>query len=260
MVYGQLNRTQLKGTLVSNSTESLAGITVMNIVSLEGTITNDKGAFFIQAMPGDKLNFRAVQFTNFTLEITKEMMTDTNPVIRLREGINELEEVRISNGEVMIPVKRIVQVDSKVDLVSDYNLNTAAVDRIEYTFSDKIRQPEDYEIRNEAYQQSQPRFNMFNLVGTLLYFVSGVVTESIDLDGGRRYQQNEEEFNALVLKEKYNAAYLIDILGIEEAYLYDFMYFAKDNGLNDSYFEPEKELDLIQFLQETAILYKNRKE
>lgn len=258
-VNGQLDRTQVSGTIAAKSDDSLGGITIFNLSSLEGTVTNERGEFFIDLKDGDKLSFSAVQFTNFELLIGQETIKSKTLKITLRDGVNELDEVRITNGSFMIPVKRTVQVDAKLDKVSNFYRTTAAVDRIENTFSDRIRQPEEYAIRNEAFNQSQPRFNMINVVGILAALVVGTTLNAINVDSGATAIENREEFQVAVLKNKFSTDYLVDFLKIEETDLYDFMYFAKDRGLNNSFFTPEKELDLLQFLSESAALYKERK-
>jgi hypothetical protein len=254
----QRDRSQIMGTIVSSNNEILGGITVFNNASLEGTITNDKGVFLIDVKKGDRLDFRAVQFSNFNLVIGEETIGSKTLRISLREGVNELDEIRLTNGSFMIPVKRLVEIDTGIEKVSERNLRLAANDRMENTFSERIRQPEEYAIRNEAFMQSQPRFNMINLVGILAALVIGTTLDNVNLEGNGA-SQSSSEFDVVMLKNKFSAQYLTEFLAIEENDLYDFMYFAKDRGLDNSYFTPEKELELLQFLSETAVLYKERK-
>jgi hypothetical protein len=254
----QRDRSQIMGTIVSSNNEILGGITVFNNASLEGTITNDKGVFLIDVKKGDRLDFRAVQFSNFNLVIGEETIGSKTLRISLREGVNELDEIRITNGSFMIPVKRVVEIDSGIDKVSERNLKLAANDRMENTFSERVRNPEEYVIRNEAFMQSQPRFNMVNLVGMLAALVIGTTLDAINVDGGNTLESSSE-FDVVMLKNKFSTEYLTDFLEIEESSLYEFMYFAKDRGLDNSYFTPEKELELLQFLSETAVLYKEQK-
>jgi hypothetical protein len=254
----QRDRSQIMGTIVSSNNEILGGITVFNNASLEGTITNDKGVFLIDVKKGDRLDFRAVQFSNFNLVIGEETIGSKTLRISLREGVNELDEIRLTNGSFMIPVKRLVEIDTGIEKVSERNLRLAANDRMENTFSERIRQPEEYAIRNEAFMQSQPRFNMINLVGILAALVIGTTLDAINVDGGNTLESSSE-FDVVMLKNKFSTEYLTDFLEIEESSLYEFMYFAKDRGLDNSYFTPEKELELLQFLSETAVLYKERK-
>jgi hypothetical protein len=52
---------------------------------------------------------------------------------------------------------------------------------------------------------------------------------------------------------------LLEYLKIPEEHLFEFMYFAQDNGLNTAMFEQERELDLLQFLSNQVALFKAKK-
>lgn len=257
-VQAQRERVQIQGSIISSNKEELGGITIFNNASLEGTVTNENGLFFIDVQQGDRLDFRAVQFSNFKLVVSAETVKNKTLNINLQESVNELDEVRITNGSFMIPVKRTVAIDPGISSVSQRNINIAAIDRKENIFSDKVRQPEEYPIRNEAFLQTQPRIDMFNFLGLLGGLIFSNTLGSLSLDGNRGNEE-KEEFEVAILKNKFSTAYLVEFLEIDEADLYDFMYFARDRGLDDSYFTPEKELDLLQFLSESAVLYKKRK-
>ncbi len=255
----QRDRIQIQGTIMTQNVESLGGITVFNNSSLEGTVTNDNGTFLIDVKEGDKLEFRSLQFTNFKVTIGTETLAAKSIKITLNESINELDEVRVTNSSFMVPVKRLVEFKDGLSDVSARNVRIAANDRMENTFSDRVRQPEEYALRHEAFMQSQPRFNMINLVGMLSALVIGTTLNAINVDGGAGPRPNAEEFDVVVLKNKFSTQYLVEFLEIKEENLYEFMYFTKDRGLDNTYFTPDRELDLLQFLSESAVLFKERK-
>ena len=261
--YAQKERIQIQGSLTSESNEPLQGVTVFNQAALEGTISNKEGNFFIYAREGDKLSFKAVQFEPFSLKITEKIIEDKLVKISLNEGVNELDEVVIQDGLMRIKVKKLTYVDTKVDEVSEFNKNTRAVDRMENTFSDRVRQPEEYAVRNEAFNQNMPRFNMTNLIGGLAMLALGTSLNALStnvekaIDNGP--EKRREEFEVYMLKNKYSTDYLLDYLKLPKEDLYEFLYFAKDQGLNESMFEPERELDLLQFLSNQVTLFKAKK-
>jgi hypothetical protein len=256
----QKERVQIQGVINSITNKPLEGVTVFNSGSLEGTVTNKQGGFFIHARETDKLSFKAVQLESFSLTITKKIMDDKKVLISLNEGVNQLDEVMLVDGLMRIKVKKTPYVDPKIDEVSDFNLKTRAVDRMENTMSDRIKQPEEYAVRNEAFNQSQPRFNMSNIFGALAMMALGAVFQAVEtgIDPGPK-QPTQEEFNVYTLKNKYSTEYLLEYLKIPEEHLYEFMYFAQDNGLNSTMFEPERELDLLQFLSNQVTLFKAKK-
>ncbi|WP_213520744.1 carboxypeptidase-like regulatory domain-containing protein [Nonlabens sp.] len=259
LVSAQKERIQIQGVINSTTNEPLEGVTVFNLSSLEGTVTNEEGGFFIHAREKDQLSFKAVQLESFSLTITKNVIEDRKIIISLSEGVNQLDEVVLVDGLMRIKVKKTTYVDPKIDEVSEFNVKTRAVDRMENTMSDRIKQPEEYAVRNEAFNQSQPRFNMSNIFGALASLALLGTLEGLDVNTGSPPKVDKEKFDVYMLKNKYRTEYLLEYLKIPEEHLFEFMYFSKDNGLNASMFEPERELDLLQFLSNQVTLFKSKK-
>jgi hypothetical protein len=259
LVSAQKERVQIQGVINSTTNKPLEGVTVFNLGSLEGTVTNEEGGFFIHARETDKLSFKAVQLESFSLTITKNVIEDRKVLISLSEGVNQLDEVIVVDGLMRIKVKKTPYIDPKIDEVSEFNVKTRATDRMKNTFSDRIKQPEEYAVRNEAFNQSQPRFNTSNIFGALASILFLGSLEAIDLNTGSPPQVDKEKFDVYILKNKYSTEYLLEYLKIPEEHLFEFMYFAQDNGLNTAMFEQERELDLLQFLSNQVALFKAKK-
>ncbi|MFT4838799.1 MAG: hypothetical protein ACJAWA_001123 [Nonlabens sp.] len=259
LVSAQKERVQIQGVINSTTNKPLEGVTVFNLGSLEGTVTNEEGGFFIHARETDKLSFKAVQLESFSLTITKNVIEDRKVLISLSEGVNQLDEVIVVDGLMRIKVKKTPYIDPKIDEVSEFNVKTRATDRMKNTFSDRIKQPEEYAVRNEAFNQSQPRFNTSNIFGALASILFLGSLEAIDLNTGSPPQADKEKFDVYILKNKYSTEYLLEYLKIPEEHLFEFMYFAQDNGLNTAMFEQERELDLLQFLSNQVALFKAKK-
>ncbi|AUC78312.1 hypothetical protein CW736_02370 [Nonlabens sp. MB-3u-79] len=259
LVSAQKERVQIQGVINSTTNKPLEGVTVFNLGSLEGTVTNGEGGFFIHARETDKLSFKAVQLESFSLTITKNVIEDRKVLISLSEGVNQLDEVIVVDGLMRIKVKKTPYVDPKIDEVSEFNVKTRAVDRMENTMSDRIKQPEEYAVRNEAFNQSQPRFNMSNIFGALASLALLGTLEALDVNTGSPPKVGKEKFDVYILKNKYSTEYLLEYLEIPEKHLFEFMYFAQDNGLHTAMFEQERELDLLQFLSNQVTLFKEKK-
>ncbi len=243
----QNNRVQIKGTISSTIEGPLLGITVFNKNSLEGTITNDEGVFFIETRAGDELLFKALQFETITLKISKNIIEEKEISLGLKEDIKQLEVVNVSNGEsMMIQVKRLVEVDAQLDKVSVRNINTRAVDRMEYTFSDRIKQPDEYAVQHKAAYQSAARFNMVGLSTQI-----NMSNVSRALDPANLSNDNdipEEESPIALLKNKYQKSFLMDLLKIPEEKLPAFYYYAAESGLTKGMILDDNPLILLDFL------------
>ena len=66
------DRIQQEGNILSVTKEPLEGITIFNGSTLEGTVTNEDGNFYIDVRAGDKLSFSAVQYDPFTVMFTSK--------------------------------------------------------------------------------------------------------------------------------------------------------------------------------------------
>jgi hypothetical protein len=251
----QVERTQLNGTITNALEEPQEGITVFNNNSLEGTVTNENGKFYLDVKAGDKLSFRAVQYDPFVLTVSQNIVDQGSTELKLTEGVNLLDEVVIEDQSMIVEVRRNT-VDVELDKVSEFNTRVAAVDRIENTFTDRVRKPEEYPIRNEAFQQSQLRYNSFNMLGLLAGLIANAALQNVDLsfDAARP----NKEFKEVLLKNEYSTEYLVDYLNIPEEKLYEYMVFAQEKGLNKAMLRPENEINLLQFLDATATEFKKR--
>jgi hypothetical protein len=255
----QVSREQITGTIISATEEPIEGITVFNLNSLEGTITNEKGIYFIDAREGDKLRFKAVQFEPFTLVVTAKTMERKSASITLNEGVNVLDEVILRDNIMKIDVKRTAPIDLELEKIDPEKFNTKAIDRVENTFSDRVRSPEEYPIENTAFKQSGLRMNNFNMIGLLGALLVNTSLSEMDLSFGGSGDEDHKEFDVVLLKNKYSKEYLLEYLDLKEDNLYEFMYFAKDHGLDQEMLDAEDELKLLQFLSDQAVDFKKRK-
>ncbi len=250
-------RKQLKGMINSILKEPLEGITVFNASTLEGTVTNEDGVFYIDARTGDDLSFSAIQYDPFSLKVTEPTMDKGSLQLTFSEGVNLLEEVVVTDQNIVVRVKRTEMPDTGLEQVTERNIALPAVDRVENTFSDRVRQPEEMPLVKTAMNQTGLRYNSFNLVGLLGgLLLNGILNElDLNLDLGAK---QKKEFEEVVLKNKYSTEYLVDYLDIPEENLYEFMVFAQEQGLNQSMLDKKNEMELLKFLDEQSTIFKAR--
>jgi hypothetical protein len=251
-------RKQIQGTLSNDFNEPVEGIMVFNTTTLEGTVTNTNGVFYMDVRNGDNLSFSALQFDPFELKITQAIVDKGTAELTLSEGINMLEEVVVMDQTVRVAVKRTQIPDIGIDKVSRRNMDVPAVDRIENTFSDLRRQPEEMPLNNAALNQSQLRYNGVDIVGLLIALVAKAILGNNNNLTIELPSMQKERFQKVLLKNQYSTEYLIDFLNIPEENLYEFMVYAQEEGLNENMLKSENEFQLLQFLDDKAIVYKAR--
>lgn len=253
------DRKQLKGSISSALGEPIEGIAIFNNSTLDGTVSNVNGDFFIDVRAGDELSFDALQYDPFVLIVTQSTVDKGTIDLTFSEGVNLLEEVVVMDQTIRVAVKRTEMPETGIEEVSERNIRVAAVDRIENTFSDRIRQPEEIPVQQVAQNQSQLRYNSFNFLGLLSSIAIGTALQNLDLSFGTPAEQREE-FNATLLKNKYSTEYLTEFLDISQENLYEFIVFANEKGLTKNMLEQENEFQLLQFLDKQAEIFKTRLE
>ena len=115
------------------------------------------------------------------------------------------------------------------------------MDRIENTFSELERKPEEYAIEQKAASQSGLRMSSVGMD------VIGLVS-SIFKKRKPETRPPQTDFDIGVLKNKYHPEYLTDLLELDPAYLNEFIYFAQDNGLSLEMLKSNNELAVIELL------------
>lgn len=250
-------RKQIKGTINNVFNGPLEGITIFNNMTLEGTVTNENGVFYIDVRSGDDLSFNAVQYDPFTLQITQSTVDKGTTQLTFSQGVNVLDEVVVTDQSVRVAVKKTELPNTGLEKVTDRNTTLPAVDRIENTFSDGVRKPEEIRVQQLAMNQSQLRYSSFDFVNLLGGLLLNGILSNLDLSVDAQ-QGEKDEFEQVLLKNKYSTEYLVDYLKIPEEKLYEFMVFAQEQGLNKSMLQKENEFELLHFLDEQATIYRAR--
>ena len=251
------DRVQLEGTILDVTKQPLDGITIFNLNTLEGTVTNGDGIFYMNVRAGDKLSFSALQYDPFTLTITPLTIEKRKTQLVFSQGVNLLDEVVITDQNIRVAVKRTEIPDIELDKVSKFNIEFAAVDRMDNTFSDRIRTPEEMPLVNTAMGQSAFRFNGVDILGLLVDLIIESIFGKADLTLDAP-KESEKRFQEVLLNNQYSTDFLADYLNINEEHLFEFMVFAQEEGLNRNMLEPENEFELLQFLDEKGITFKSR--
>lgn len=85
-----VNQNEVKGQLVNEQGEALAGVTILELGKKNGTTTNENGLFSIKCMPGATLSFRFLGYQTKDIKVN-----DLTPTITLSKNIDALDEVVI---------------------------------------------------------------------------------------------------------------------------------------------------------------------
>ena len=85
-------RVEVKGKIIVN-TPDIEGVTIYNVSSNKGTVTDANGEFKLNVMLNDKVEISALQFKDFSLVVTQSIVKNKQMTVFLVEQINKLDEV-----------------------------------------------------------------------------------------------------------------------------------------------------------------------
>jgi len=106
-----LKRQPLKGQIIeATSKKILSAANILNLNSVEGTITNDKGYFKIPVRANDTILISYLGYASIKLKITNDLLKGNELVIALYEKPIEIREVVIKSTKLI----GVLEVDVKM--------------------------------------------------------------------------------------------------------------------------------------------------
>ncbi len=226
----------LKGRISVPEDADAANINVYNINSETGTSTNSFGEFLIKVKNKDHLLISSVQFQNFEVEITPEIMKDRDIIIQIRENVNLLNEVTVSanalSGNLTVDVKKINTANVALNIDENELINGYDAD---ITVDSQIR-TQNIAVDNDYLDYPMDFVKIFKMFVKKKDKKETKFVEDVDVEVRKMY---DNEF----FRENFN---------IKEEQINEFLYWAFDHGYDDKLLKKGNEMDLIQFLLEKA--------
>jgi len=106
----QSTNTKLKGQIVNaQNNKALSAAHILNLNSVLGTITNEKGFFEIPTQANDTILVSYLGFESIKLKVTNDLLKGNELVISLHEKANAIKEVVIRSTELI----GVLEVDVK---------------------------------------------------------------------------------------------------------------------------------------------------
>ena len=102
-------RVQVEGLILSEKND-VEGVTIFNISTKKGTISDGKGEFKLLVAEHDIIEISALQFQVVTIEISAEVIISKSLKIQLLEQVNQLKEVlvgKVLTGDLNSDIKNI---------------------------------------------------------------------------------------------------------------------------------------------------------
>ena len=229
-------RVEVNGRIIV-TTNDVEGVTVFNTSSNKGTITNVKGEFTLEVMVNDIIEFSALQFEKFKVNIDEQILSNRYFTVYLVERINKLDEVIITpydmlTGNIKADVKSVETFNPHLDAIY-FGVN----DVYAFEFTDDYKT----EVLNPATARNQ-----FQYSPDLVKILGGLLKPVFKSEEA----QLEKKLNkiSLDLSDIYGNEFLNQSLNIPEDKIEEFIAYVEANQFDFHLLDRGKEIYLIEHL------------
>ncbi len=251
MISQEIERIKIRGQVTAPVGEDIEGISVYNLSSQKGSITNAEGVFELAMAENDRLSISALQFSTFTVIVDKGIIESASIGIYLNPVVNQLAEVIVRpydlSGNVAVDVGRI----KTANVVPHWDLSYEALE-FGYEFSDDQYSSIDGNKAEEAFfnGQQQASLNFVGLAGLLF---------PKKKKKNRRQDHLEQGILTKNLRQRFSNSYISEIFDISPELANDFIYFAEENGLERDMLKEQNEVLLLSFMFRMSKAYKDQR-
>lgn len=231
------NRTEITGTIIVDRNDK-EGVTVFNSSSGKGTITDKDGKFTIEVALNDRIEFSALQFADFAVVITQQILDVKEITVFLIEQINKLDEVLILpynlTGNLSFDAKNIELMNPNLDALY---FGLGNLDEFEFT-PDHLTEIENIAINENRLVNGIDVVNVFGKLLIPIFKSKNTKTEASPI-----YKKGS-------ILDVYSKEYLSETLSIKDADVIEFVYYIEENNFDRSLLEPDRELDFLAFIKQ----------
>jgi len=115
-----IKRENVNGKIIVEGND-IEGITIYNSSSETGTVSDKNGEFTLAVALNDLIEFRALEYQNFDVQINEAILASKNLDIFLIEVINKLDEVIITRkgltGNINTDINKVKTFSPKLDVI-----------------------------------------------------------------------------------------------------------------------------------------------
>ncbi|MCR9182808.1 MAG: carboxypeptidase-like regulatory domain-containing protein [Flavobacteriaceae bacterium] len=252
----QIERVEVKGVITAPADEDLEAISIYNVSSQKGTITNDNGEFTIEVAINDRVLFSALQFQKFTVIVDEGIVANRVMKIYVNPAIFQLDEVIVRphdlTGNIVVDAARIKTSDPLAAL----NLSW---EDLEYGF--EFSDDKSSGVTNSALDKTSKMATEHIGTVNLLGFV-GLLGETLFKNRKNSAEKRSPLERAQISDVSYTAIYqrfpktfFTDLLQIPEISIENFIYFILENGFTTDLLKENNELKLMDFLEKQSKIY-----
>ena len=233
--FGQIvPREILRGQVVSDSIE-IERVTIFNISSNKGAVSDDLGYFTLYARPTDTLIFSSVIIKPTKLILTELDFAVKIMKVKLNVSVNELDEVIVSPYSL------------SGDLAKDNkNLKVTMI-------NPEINNLEIKDLMLEGDQYSSPKNRTMPPDGSMEYAmdlkrIGKSIYNFFAKEKPKEANYTTDQYFQDVVKEKFTYHFFTETLGLKQDEIGLFLNYCENDSSVKKLLAPNKEIELIDFL------------
>ncbi|MBL4663896.1 MAG: carboxypeptidase-like regulatory domain-containing protein [Flavobacteriaceae bacterium] len=248
----QVERVEVSGKITAPKGEDVEGISIYNISSEKGAVTNIEGEFKLKVAEFDHIQITALQFNSFKIAVTQADIESKELRVYLNPNVNQLDPVTIRNHDLT----GYLEIDAKNIKTSvftqEFDLSYAALE-FGYNFENDGQSPVTGNAAQDALGVNSVPVASIDLIKLIELFLPKRKPSSRQIYTSRKNIAN-------VLLEQYKHGFFVETFDIPYDKVNDFVYFTEENGLTISMLKRGKEMELLTYLFEQSEIYKKRLE
>lgn len=246
----QIERVMVEGVITAPPGEDLEAISIYNVSSQKGTITNENGEFSLEVGVNDRVLFSALQFQKFTVIVDEGIVANKVMKIYVNPAILQLDEIIVRphdlTGNIIVDASRIKTSDPLAAMnLSWEDLNYG------FEFSDDKSSGVENSGMREVPSAGLNILYPFVLLADLIFKKSDSKPKKLNpLD-----EMKLDDASFVALNQRFQKSYFTDVLLLPEERIENFIYFIIENGFTADLLKENNELKLMDFLEKQSKIY-----
>ncbi|WP_100610041.1 carboxypeptidase-like regulatory domain-containing protein [Confluentibacter lentus] len=236
-----IKRVEVHGFMYANAND-VEAVAIYNRSSNKGTITNEKGEFFLEVTENDVIEISALQFETQKVTITKEVIESKSLKIYLVEHVNQLNAVILRHG---LSGNLVVDIENAV-IPPKIEMDLGNMNALEM-YDEKGHN--DFKVSRElnAVMNNHELYNGVDFVK---------IANMLFKPKKRSYIDDTPKFaKPKLLLDLYSRKFISDTFSIPMEHVDEFISFVENNGLSQELLNDEQEFKRIDFLVRQSELF-----
>ena len=229
-----IKRVLVEGQIIVDYPD-LEGVTVFNLSSNKGTITNKEGKFAISVFLNDKIEISALQFEKFSIIISKEILDAKSMTVFLVESINKLDEILI------LPYGLSGNLKTDINSTKTFNPNLDAI----YFGLDNMNKFEFADDYKSQVVNTTMTPDHFKYGADFVQIIGGLLKPIFKKS---KQEKDEKLIITETFRSKYSTEFLLKRLDISKEDISFFIDYVENKGIDSNLLKKGNEFMFIDFL------------